>query len=279
MKSYYEIRFLNDFIRMCNDGYQMGWHERNGGNLSYRMTESEVDSMKSLFYEDKNTYYIGADIPNIGGEYFLITGSGKYFRNVSSYPEENIGIIKVSEDGKSYQKVWGLLNGAIPTSETPTHLLNHAVKRQISNSFRVIYHAHTTNAIALTFLLPNDENIYTRLLWEMATECPIVFPKGIGLIEWMVPGSVEIGLKSSDKLKDHDAIIWMHHGTFCAGNSFDEAFGLMETIEKSAEILIKILSTGKDIKHTISTENFMDLAESFGVSLNSNVLEKVTGRD
>ncbi len=23
---------------MCNDGWLQGWHERNGGNLTYRMT-------------------------------------------------------------------------------------------------------------------------------------------------------------------------------------------------------------------------------------------------
>lgn len=40
---------------------------------------------------------------------------------------------------------------------------------------RVIYHAHTTNVIALTFVLPLKDEIFTRELWEMATECPVVF--------------------------------------------------------------------------------------------------------
>lgn len=53
---------------------------------------------------------------------------------------------------------------------------------------RVIYHAHTTNTIALTFVLPLKDEIFTRELWEMATECPVVFPSGIGVVPWMVPG-------------------------------------------------------------------------------------------
>ena len=31
---------------------------------------------------------------------------------------------------------------------------------------RVIYHAHTTTAIALTFVLPLESEVFTRELWE-----------------------------------------------------------------------------------------------------------------
>lgn len=32
-----EAEFVKGFIRMCDDGWNQGWHERNGGNLSYRV--------------------------------------------------------------------------------------------------------------------------------------------------------------------------------------------------------------------------------------------------
>ena len=41
MSTIYEIPCVKGFIRMCNDGWLQGWHERNGGNLTYRMTRSE----------------------------------------------------------------------------------------------------------------------------------------------------------------------------------------------------------------------------------------------
>ena len=28
-----DVKFVNEFVRMCNDGWLQGWHERNGGNL------------------------------------------------------------------------------------------------------------------------------------------------------------------------------------------------------------------------------------------------------
>ena len=32
-----EAAFVQGFIRMCDDGFKQNWHERNGGNLSYRI--------------------------------------------------------------------------------------------------------------------------------------------------------------------------------------------------------------------------------------------------
>ena len=32
-----DAEFVKGFIRMANDGWEQGWHERNGGNLSYRV--------------------------------------------------------------------------------------------------------------------------------------------------------------------------------------------------------------------------------------------------
>ena len=29
--------FMKGFVRLCNDGWNQGWHERNGGNLTYRI--------------------------------------------------------------------------------------------------------------------------------------------------------------------------------------------------------------------------------------------------
>ena len=33
--NFLDAEFVQEFIRMANDGWEQGWHERNGGNLSY----------------------------------------------------------------------------------------------------------------------------------------------------------------------------------------------------------------------------------------------------
>ena len=41
-----DAEFVQGFIRMANDGWEQGWHERNGGNISYRVKDEEVESVK-----------------------------------------------------------------------------------------------------------------------------------------------------------------------------------------------------------------------------------------
>ena len=253
---------------MCSDGFAQGWHERNGGNLTYRMKDEDVKSVQSVFSYQREWEDIGAEVPKLANEYFLVTGSGKYFRNVELNPESNIGIVEIDETGTKYHIVWGLTNGAVPTSELPSHLMNHEVKKQATDGeHRVIYHCHTTNVIALTFVLPLKDEIFTRELWEMATECPVVFPAGVGVVPWMVPGGKDIAVATSELMKEYDVAIWAHHGIFCSGSDFDITFGLAHTIEKSAEILVKMLSMSSKKLQTIQTDELRSLADAFHVTL------------
>lgn len=263
-----EASFVQGFIRMCDDGFLQNWHERNGGNLSYRIKPEEIESVKEELSFDGVWQPIGTSVPNLAGEYFMVSGSGKYMRNMVLNPAANACIIQVDDKGENYRICWGLTDGGKPTSELPTHLMNHEVKKEATDGrYRVIYHAHPTNVIALTFVLPLTDEVFTRELWEMATECPVVFPSGVGVVGWMVPGGREIAVETSKLMKDYDAAVWAHHGLFCAGEDFDLTFGLMHTIEKSAEILVKVLSIRPDKLQTITPQNFRDLAKDFRVTL------------
>ena len=261
-----DAEFVKGFQRMAFDGWEQGWHERNGGNLTYRVKPEEVEEVKENF-EPREWAPIGTSVPKLSGEYFLTTGSGKYMRNIYIKAEETFGMIEVDEKGENYRTVWGL-KGARPTSELPSHLMNHEVKKEVTNGrYRVIYHCHPTNTIALTFVLPLSDEVFTRELWEMATECPVVFPDGIGVVPWMVPGGRDIAVETSKLMRKYDVAIWAHHGMFAAGEDFDLTFGLMHTVEKSAEILVKVLSMSDHKAQTITPDDFRHLAKDFHVTL------------
>ena len=263
-----DAKFVQGFMKMCSDGWELGWHERNGGNLTYRMKEEEVQEVLPLLDRTGEWKSIGASVPGLAEEYFLVTGSGKYFRNVSLDPEDSTAIIEIDGKGENYRICWGLVNGGRPTSELPSHLMNHEVKKEVSGGrHRVIYHAHTPNVIALTFVLPLRDEVFTREIWEMMTECPIVFPDGIGVVGWMVPGGRDIAVETSRLMRTYNVAVWAHHGMFCSGEDFDLTFGLMHTVEKSAEILVKVLSMRPDKRQTIQPQDFRDLAEEFQVEL------------
>lgn len=268
--------FVQGFIRLCNNGWQQGWHERNGGNLSYRMTEAEAAAVRPGFSDAPGEWIdLGFSEPTLGSELFLTTGAGAFMQNVAAAPSENIGIVELSAEGSAYRVVWGLV-GRKPTSELPTHLMNHAIRMAATNgACRVIYHAHPVNVIAMTFVEPLDARTFSRALWKAMTECAIVFPEGVGVVPWMVPGGVEIGRATSEQMKKFSAVIWAQHGLFASGATFDETFGLMHCIEKSADIYCRARAMNggsADLLNTISDEGLAQIGEEFGVELNKDFL-------
>ena len=274
-----ETKLAKDFIKLCTDGYDQGWHERNGGNLSCRLTPEEAAQWKDAMDLSAPLREIGTDVPDLAGEFFLVTGSGKYMRNVQLDLEDSAALIRVDETGSRYQVVWGLVNGGNPTSELPTHLMNLEVLKKRDPGMRVVYHAHPANIVALTFVLPLEDEVFTREIWEMETECPVVFPAGIGVVPWMVPGGRAIGEVTAEIMKTKDVAVWAHHGMFVCGHDFDETFGLMHTVEKSAEILVKVMSMSDRKFNTIRPQDFRDLQGPFGISLDEKYLyEKPSDR-
>ena len=49
-----DVKIVQDYIRMCTDGWEQGWHERNGGNLTYRMRPEDVGRILRTFKIKKN---------------------------------------------------------------------------------------------------------------------------------------------------------------------------------------------------------------------------------
>jgi len=269
------LSIVQKYIRMANDGWLQGWHERNGGNLTYRLTRDEVEQMRPFFDETPRPWVnMGVTGKNLAGEYFLSTGSGKFFRNVIDNPEDSICVVEINDTGDSYRIVWGLKNGGRPTSEFPSHFMNHSVRVAATNgACRVIYHAHPANIIAMTFVLPLTDRDFTRALWKSATECPVVFPGGVGVVPWMVPGGADIALATCEKMKEYDAAVWAHHGLFASGPDFDITFGLMHTIEKAAQIWVLQKSTGLPELQTIQDDELRAIARDFNVQLKEAFLD------
>lgn len=265
--------FVQGMIKVTHDLWLKGWDERNGGNISLRLLDDDVASFKSDFYQTPRHIPLTQDLAPLANQYFMVTGSGKFFRNVILDPADTLAVVKVDEQGKGCYIMWGLVNGGLPTSELAAHLQSHIVRIKVSGGKdRVVMHCHATNLIALTYVLELDCKVITRLLWEMSTECLVVFPDGIGVLPWMVPGKDEIGYETAKQMENHALVLWAFHGVFGTGSTLDEAFGLIDTAEKSAEVLVKVLSMGGK-KQTISTAQFKLLAARFGVTPMNGILD------
>lgn len=265
-----ELRYVKDFVRLCTIGDQQGFHERNGGNLSYHLLPAEVEATRPLLAgrEPGPWTEIGTDVPTLAGDWFLVTGSGKFMRNVSYDTEASIALTEVDGEGKRYRVLWGLRDGGRPTSEFPSHLMNLAVKDRLTDGkVRVIYHAHPANLIAMTFVLPLEDRAFTRALWNTMTECPVIFPEGVGVVRWMVPGGRDIAVETSKLMERYNNVVWAHHGVFCAADSFDNAMGQMETIEKAARIFMTVKASGMEPLQGITSDDYRAIGRDFQVDI------------
>ena len=101
---------------------------------------------------------------------------------------------------------------------------------------RVVIHCHPTHTLAMNYVYELDKKKFTHTLWEMCTECIVVFPDGVGVLPWMLCGTNSIGEATAEKMKEFRLVIWGMHGIYGAGCGLDETFGLIETVEKAAQI-------------------------------------------
>ena len=108
--------------------WEKGWAERNGGNISYNITDVVDDNIRALTPVSEK-FPIGKPVPALSGNYFLVTGTGKRMRYVHSSPMDNASIIRISGDGSYYEIM--AEKPIRPTSELPSHLMiyNHMAEQ------------------------------------------------------------------------------------------------------------------------------------------------------
>ena len=269
MKDIFTAPFLKGMMQTTANMYRLGWDERNGGNISLMLDEDEVKE-----YLDLNnvirTIPTGFEAKSLIGKIFIVTGTGKYFKNVECDPETNLGIIRIAKDGTTAELLWGYKDGGRLKSELPAHLMSHMARLEKDPQNRVVMHTHPTNTLAMTHIHELDDKKFTHTIWEMCTECIVVFPDGIGVLPWMVCGNNEIGVATADKMKDYRLVVWGLHGIYGAGKDLDETFGLIETVEKAAELYMKIAH----LPHinTIRDEELVAVAEAFGLTYRKDFL-------
>ena len=119
--------FVKEMMCIIHQMYRSGWDERNGGNVSYRLNEEVVRRVLDVS-DVKRILPFNFDASKLVGQYFILTGTGKYFKNVIKDPEVNLGLVKIDTDGKVAHLLWGYKDGGKFTSEFPAHLMSHAVR-------------------------------------------------------------------------------------------------------------------------------------------------------
>ena len=266
-------KLIDEIKKTSSDMARRGWAESNGGNISLRLNKDQF----ALFdgYSPKSeSFPLPVSMSDIAGERFLVTGTGRFLRNIELFPEKNTGVIELDSQGASYRLLWGYEPQGAPTSELPAHLLSHcSIKKKTNNQAFAFIHTHPTNLIALTYAVGNlDTKSLSKLLWQSHAECIVVFPAGVEFLPWIMAGSMDLGRATAEAISRRNLVIWQYHGICGCGRNLDEAFGRIDVAEKAAEICLKVMAAG-GAKQTLTDDQLRAIAANFRCEVDQRLFE------
>ena len=223
--------------------WQKGWAERNGGNITINITEYVDEAMKALPAID-SPRSIGKTLSHLKGCWFYCKGTGKRMRDLSREPMANGSIIRIMDDCARYEIVADAV--VAPTSELPSHLAVHDYLLAKGSPYRASLHTHPIELVALTHSKKwMEKDVATRMLWSMIPETKAFCPRGLGMVPYLLPSSVELADATLRTLDEgYDVVMWEKHGVFAVDTDIMSAFDQVDVLNKSALIYIAARNMG-----------------------------------
>lgn len=78
----------------------------------------------------------------------------------------------------------------------------------------------------------------------MIPETKAFCPRGLGIVPYTLPGSVELANATIRELTDYDVVMWEKHGVFAVDVDVMQAFDQIDVLNKSALIYIAAKNIG-----------------------------------
>ena len=253
---------VNDVAEVAGYLWQKGWAERNGGNITINVTgivDEEIKNLKAI----SERIPLGRTMKNIHGGYFFCKGTNRRMRDLARWPMENGSLIRITEDCAHYEIIAD--HPVKPTSELASHLSIHNYLIGKGSDYKAVLHTHPIDLIAMThnpaFL---TKDTLTNLLWSMIPETRAFCPRGLGIIPYKMPSSFELADATIKELDEYDVVMWEKHGVVSVGENIMEAFDMVDTLSKSAQIYLTAKSMGFDPTGT-TMEQMNELKEAFNL--------------
>jgi rhamnulose-1-phosphate aldolase len=242
--------------------WQKGWAERNGGNITVNITEYIDDEIRTMS-PISEVKQIGMTLPHLRGCYFFCKGTNKRMRDLARWPMDNGSVIRILDDCASYVIIAD--NAVLPTSELPSHLSVHNHLIEKGSQYKASLHTHPIELIAMSHIHKFlDKDVLTNLLWSMIPETKAFCPRGLGIIPYEMPGSVKLADETIKELDDYDVVMWEKHGVFAIGPDVMEAFDMVDTLSKSAQIYIDAKNMGYE-PEGMSQKQMADMTKAFNL--------------
>lgn len=233
---------VNDVAEVAGYLWQKGWAERNGGNITINITDVIDDEIRNM-QPISDRIELGRRLEHLKGCYFFCKGTNKRMRDLARWPMENGSIIRILDDCSSYVIIAD--NPVKPTSELSSHLSMHNYLIGKGSNYKAALHTHPIDLVAMThnpaFL---KKDVLTNLLWSMIPETRAFCPRGLGIIPYQMPSTFELADATIKELEEYDVVMWEKHGVAAVGTDVMEAFDMIDTLSKSAQIYLTAKSMG-----------------------------------
>lgn len=257
--------------------WQKGWAERNGGNIVINITHiadklwhSLPPMMENPTFENADGTVqrgipIGSRLPHLKGCLFLCKGTNRRMRDLAGYPLHNAAIIRILDDCEHYAIIGP--HYVKPTSELPSHLSVHNYLIAKGSPYKATLHTHPIELVAMThnraFL---QKDVLTKLLWSMIPETRAFCPRGLGIVPYMLPSSVELADATIQTIDDgYDVVMWEKHGVFAVDTDIMSAFDQVDVLNKAAQIYISSRNMGFE-PEGMSGAQMQELSNAFGLA-------------
>ena len=88
MKDILTAPFIQETVNTAANMYRLGWDERNSGNISLLLDRQQVSAYLDTDYVIR-TIPMPFQAQELAGRLFLVTGTGKYFKNMAT-PDQTV---------------------------------------------------------------------------------------------------------------------------------------------------------------------------------------------
>ncbi|MBQ8959076.1 MAG: rhamnulose-1-phosphate aldolase [Bacteroidales bacterium] len=260
-----ELRHQIDQVAEVADYlWQKGWAERNGGNIVVNITDYLLPT-SYLLPLTSPPIEIGTTLPHLKGCYFFCKGTNRRMRDLARWPMDNGSVIRITDDCAHYEIIAD--KPVKPTSELPSHLSVHNYLIAKGSPYKASLHTHPIELVAMTHHRPFlEKDVLTKILWSMIPETRAFCPKGLGIVPYLLPSSVELGeatLKTLDE--GYDVVMWEKHGVFAVDTDIMAAFDQVDVLNKAAQIYMSARNMGFD-PEGMSERQLQELSDVFGLA-------------
>ena len=207
-------------------------------------------------------------VPQLAGRVVLATGSGRRLGEIADDPPASVGVVLVDKGGATATLLTSpRRHFERLTSELNSHLAVHADRIARDDlPLHAVVHAQPLQLTLLSHIPEYRVPLaMSRRLFRWEPETLINLPEGIGVLEFMLPGSSDLQAATLDALRRHRLVVWSKHGVMARSDeSVTRVVDYIEYVETAARYELLDGSTGNRAEG-LTADDLHRVVEAFAV--------------